>query len=252
MILCLDIGNSQIFGGLYEGDEIKLRFRHASALNSTSDQLGVFLKTVLKENGVDGNLHIQKIHISSVVPSLDYSLRAACIKYFNIDPRFLTSRIKTALTIKTASPKELGSDLHAAAIGAIEKFPRKNIIIIDMGTATTFSAINKKREFLGVAILPGIRLSMEALYMNTAKLIAVDIIKPKSVIGRNTRHSIQAGLYFGQLGMIRELNREITEEYFKNDPPIIIGTGGFSGLFEPEKVFDHVLPDLILEGLKNL
>ncbi|HEV2614232.1 MAG TPA: type III pantothenate kinase [Gammaproteobacteria bacterium] len=251
MQLCLDVGNSHIFGGIFNDDKISLRFRHATALHNTSDELGIFLKAVIKENGCDIK-KIKDIAISSVVPSLDYSLRSACIKYFNINPLFISSEIKTNLTIKIDQPSELGADLIADAVAATQLFPKKNIIIISMGTATTFSAINKKQEYLGVAILPGMRLSMEALQGNTAKLFAVEIMKPPSVLGKNTTASIQSGLYFGQLGVFREITQRITEEYFKDDAPVIIGCGGFSHLFEQEHIFTELMPDLILLGLKHI
>ncbi|MDX2163948.1 MAG: type III pantothenate kinase [Gammaproteobacteria bacterium] len=251
MQLCLDVGNSHIFGGIFDGTDLSLRFRHPTALHSTSDELGIFLKTVLRENNIDLS-NITDIGISSVVPSLDYSLRSACIKYFNINPLFINADIKTGLTIQIDNPHELGADLICDAVAASQHFPSKNIIIISMGTATTYSAISKNREFLGVSISPGMRLSMEALQGNTAKLFAVEIKKPTSVLGKNTTASIQSGLYFGQLGVFRELTQRISEEYFTDDSPIIIGCGGFSQLFEKEGVFTAWMPDLILQGLKHI
>jgi len=251
MQLCLDVGNSHIFGGIFDGNELTLRFRHPTTLHSTSDELGIFLKTVLRENSIDLK-NINGIGISSVIPSLDYSLRAACIKYFNITPLFLSADIKTGLTIHIDNPHELGADLIADAVGATQQFPNKNLIIISMGTATTYSAITKNREFLGVSISPGMRLSMEALQVNTAKLFAVEITKPASVLGKNTTASIQSGLYFGQLGVFREIIQRITEEHFKDESPIVIGCGGFSQLFEKEGVFTAWMPDLILQGLKTV
>lgn len=248
--LCLDVGNSQIFGGVFENNALKLRFRHATTFNNTSDQLGVFLKTMLKENHF--NKKIDKIHISSVVPTLDYSLRSACIKYFNIDPVFVSAHMSLGLKIKINHPNELGADLIASSLAAIHHYPRKNIVLIDMGTATTISVINQKQEYLGVAILPGMKLSMDVLHGNTAKLLAVEIIEPPAVIGKNTAASIQSGIYFAQLGVIREITARVTAEYFQHKKPIIIGTGGFSYLFEKENIFTAILPDLILEGLKDI
>jgi type III pantothenate kinase len=249
MILCLDVGNSHIFGGVFDSTNLKLRFRHATTTNYTSDQLGVFLKNVLRENTLDYK-QIKKIAISSVVPPLDYSLRAACIKYFEVDPLFVNSTITTDLKIQTYNPHEVGADLIATSIAALKEFPQKNLIIISMGTATAFSVITKECEYLGASFLPGMKLSMEALHSNTAKLFPVEITKPKSVVGKNTAESIQSGLYFGQLGVIREITERITQEYFSDSPPLIIGTGGFSYLFETENIFTYIMPDLILEGLR--
>ncbi len=251
MMLCLDVGNSHIFGGVFDDTQLKLSFRHATMSNHTSDQLGIFLRNVLRENDLGEQL-IKKIAISSVVPSMDYSLRAGCIKYFNIDPLFVSANIVTDLHIKIYNPQELGADLITNAIAAKAEFPHKNIIVISMGTATTFCAVTKHSEHLGVAILPGMKLSMDALHTNTAKLVAVEIMKPRSVIGKNSTESIQSGLYFGQLGVMREMIHRITTEYFSDEAPVIIGTGGFSHIFESEKIFTAIMPDLILQGLRQV
>ena len=161
MILCLDVGNSQIFGGLFEQQKIQLKFRYSTRKEATSDELGVFLKNVLNENGIDHH-KVTEIAISSVVPSLDYSLSSACKKYFNIVPFILKAGVKTGLLIKIKNPLELGADLIAGAMAAVDQFPGKNLIIVDFGTATTFAAISSKKEYLGTVILSGVRLSMQA------------------------------------------------------------------------------------------
>lgn len=143
MILCIDVGNSHIYGGVFDGDEIKLRFRHTSKV-STSDELGIFLKSVLRENNCSPET-IRKIAICSVVPQVDYSLRSACVKYFSIDPFLLQAGVKTGLNIKYRNPVEVGADRIANAIAATHSFPNQNIIVIDFGTATTFCAISHKK-----------------------------------------------------------------------------------------------------------
>jgi type III pantothenate kinase len=248
MILCLDVGNSQIFGGVFDKDQLLLRFRHDTTVSSTSDQLGIFLKSALRENNITAK--ISNIAICSVVPSLDYSLRSACIKYFNLEPTFLSTDIQTGLNFQYINPAELGADRIANAIAAMHAFPNKNLIVIDFGTATTFCVITKNHVYLGGAILAGMKLSMNALQTNTAKLFAVEIVKPDNVVGRSTKENIQSGLYFGQLGIIREFTQRITVEHFKDETPVIIGTGGFSHLFEQEGIFTKVMPDLILHGLR--
>jgi type III pantothenate kinase len=249
MILCLDVGNSQIFGGVFDGDTIQFRFRYNSKLNSTSDQLGVFLRSVLHENNIDIN-EIKEIAICSVVPHMDYSLRSACVKYFKIEPFVLQAGKKTGLKIKYRNPLEVGSDRIANAIAASHLFPNKNLIIADFGTATTICAISNKKEYLGGVILAGMRLSMEALVQNTAKLSAVEILKPEVALGRSTSEGIQIGLYYSQLATIKALSKDIKAEYWKDEKFLLIGTGGFSHLFQDAKIFDHIMPDLVLEGLK--
>ena len=248
MILTLDIGNTQIFGGVYSEDELVFQFRKYSKQQFSSDEMGIFLVNVLEHNDIDpGN--IEKISICSVVPQINYHIRNACIKYFNLDPFFLKPGVKTGLKIKYRNPQEVGADRISNAIAGINLFPDRNLIIIDFGTATTFCVISKEKEYLGGIILPGLYISMEALERNAAQLPKVEIIELQSVIGRSTTESIQSGLYFGQLGMIKELKQRITKEAFKDDPPLIIGTGGFSSLYQNAGIFDEVIPALVLQGL---
>ena len=249
MLLCLDVGNSQIFGGVFKANKILLRFRHETHRTTTSDQLGVFLKNVLRENNIDPS-EIKNIGISSVVPSIDYSLGSACIKYFNIDPFWLRAGVKTGLKIKTKNPAEIGGDLIATAISGVDAFPGKNIIIADFGTATTFVPISKDKEFLGAVIQAGIRTSMKALQTNTDQLPSVQIVKPDDILGRDSVSAIQSGLYYGQIGAMKEILTGITNSAFRNEKPVTIGTGGFSQLIENEKILDVVMPDLVLEGIR--
>lgn len=247
MILCLDVGNSHIFGGVFADGQIKMRFRYDTKQPHTSDQIGVFFRNVLRENNVDPG-KIKKIAIASVVPGIDYSLRSACIKYFDIEPFVLQAGVKTGLKIRTHNPAEVGPDLIAEAIAGVHQYPGKNLIIVDFGTATTYLAVNSKQEFLGVTILPGFKTAMEALKTNAAALPEVEIIKPEAMLGRNTIQCIQAGLYYSQLATLKELTRGISQQCFQ-DEPVIIGTGGFSYLFEGEAIFTHLAPDIVLEGL---
>ncbi len=248
MILCLDVGNSQVFGGIIDNNKILLRFRYDSRSAYSSDQYGIFLKAVLRENHIDCST-IKHIAICSVVPNIDYSLRAACIKYFSIPPFFLQPYSKTGLEIKYINPLELGADRLANAIAAVDLYPQQNLIIVDFGTATTICAISANKEYLGGVILAGIQLSMNALQSNTAKLFPVQIIQPKNVIGHTTTESIQSGLYFSQLATVKEVTNHICANQFAAQAPIIIGTGGFAALFETENIFSVILPDLVLHGL---
>ena len=251
MLLCLDVGNSQVFGGIFQGDELQIQFRRTSQNNSSSDELGVFFRSVLRENNVDPNL-ISKVAICCVVPDMLYSLRACCQKYFDLDPLILRPGIKTGLKIQYKDPKEVGADRIADAVGALILFPRRNLIVADFGTATTVCAITKNKEFLGGNIIPGVRLSMEALEERTAQLPSVEILPPQSALGRTTIESIQSGLYWSNVGMVRELVARITNEEFSAEPPLVVATGGFAQLFNRENLFDEVIPDLILAGLREV
>lgn len=248
MILCLDVGNSQIHGGVFNDNELLFQFRRTSVQRSSSDELGVFFRAVLRENKIDPD-DIQEIAICCVVPDLLYSLRSCCQKYFSLEPLVLRPGVKTGLKIGYRDPKEVGADRIGDAIGAVELYPGKNLIVVDFGTATTLCAISKDKEFLGGNILPGVQLSMEALEERTAQLPSVEIRRPKSAIGRTTIESIQGGIYWSNVGMVKELVSRITAEEFANDPPIVVGTGGFAHLFDREELFDQVVSDLILVGL---
>lgn len=250
MILTLDVGNTQLYGGVFQDDDLKFQFRFKLGGGSSSDELGVFLRGVLRENGVDPQ-SITKIALCSVVPDVVHSLRGACLKYFNREPFMLQAGVKTGLQIKYRNPLEVGADRIANAIAAVQNFPGKDIVIVDLGTATTFCVVNKEKHYLGGVIAPGMRLSMEALEANTAKLPAVEIKAPESIVGRSTVESIQSGLYFGHLSLLKHLTTDIKEQVLKNPQAIVIGTGGFSRLFEKENVFDITIPELVLFGLKQ-
>ena len=250
MLLCLDVGNSQIYCGIYVADKLTLSFRRTSTVRSSSDELGIFLRSALRENGVEPN-EIEQIAICCVVPDMLYSLRSCCQKYFDIDPLIMRPGIKTGLKIGYKDPKEVGADRIADAIGAVKLHPDRNLIVIDFGTATTVCAISRAPEFLGGNIIPGVRLSMDALEEKTAQLPSVEIVPVTSAIGRTTIQSIQNGLYWSNVGMVKELVARMTQEAFADDPPIVIGTGGFAHLFDGQDLFDEVVPDLILEGLRE-
>lgn len=249
MILALDVGNSQIFGGVFDGDKLLAQFRQTSKSGASSDEMGVFLRSVLRENDIDPT-QIKKIAVCSVVPDIVHSIRNCCKKYFQINPFILQSGVKTGLKIKYRNPVEVGADRIANAIGALHLYPGKNLIICDFGTATTYCAVSADKDYYGGLIVPGMRISMEALEAKTAKLPTVEIIAAKEIVGRSTVESIQSGLYFGNLAMIKEISSRIKKEYFDGKNTIVIGTGGFSRLFENEKAFDIIAPDLVLAGLK--
>ena len=152
MILCLDIGNTQVYGGVFEGDRSLVQFRRTSQAQSSSDEMGVFFRAVLRENEIDPD-DLTEVGVCCVVPDLLYSLRACCQKYFGLEPLVLKPGIKTGLQIRYRDPREVGADRIADAVGAISLFPDRNLIVADFGTATTVCAITKDKEFLGGNIL---------------------------------------------------------------------------------------------------
>ena len=178
-----------------------------------------------------------------------HSLKGACQKYFNITPFVLQAGVKTGLKIKYRNPLEVGADRIANSIAATHAYPNQNLVIVDLGTATTFCAITSDKDYLGGAIIPGLRISMEALESRTAKLPSVEILKPDYACGRSTIESIQSGLYYSHLGAMKELIDRYQKEIFQGKKPFVIGTGGFSRLFQGTGIFDAELPDLVLYGL---
>lgn len=250
MLLCLDVGNTQIFGGVFQGAELKLTFRRTSQIRASSDEYGTFLRTVLRENALDPEL-IDGGAICSVVPDVVHSLRNCFRKYFQLDPFVLQPGAKTGLKVRYRNPLEVGADKIANAIGALERYPGRNLLIVDFGTATTLCAVSKDKDYLGGVITPGIHTSMAALESNTARLPVVEIVRPAEILGRSTVESIQSGLYHGTLAVVRALAASVTERHFPHERPVVLGTGGYGRLFEEEGVFDAFLPELALLGLRR-
>jgi type III pantothenate kinase len=250
MILTLDVGNSQIHGGVFDGDALRLQFRKTTHPIGSSDEIGVFLRGVLRENRVDPAA-IRRVAVCSVVPPAAYPLRAACVKYFDCEPFVLQAGVKTGLKIKYRNPAEVGADRVANAIAATHRRPAENCVVVDCGTATTFDVVTAGGDYLGGAILPGLGISVESLSTRTARLPAVEIARPGTALGRSTVESIQAGLYHGHVGAIRQLVGELTREAFSGARPVVLGTGGFARLFEAEGLFDEIVPELVLFGLKQ-
>ncbi len=248
MLLCLDVGNSQIFGGVFEGAGLRATFRRTSNIRASSDEYGTFFRAVLRENGVDPAA-VSMAAICSVVPDVVHSLRNCFRKYFGFEPFVLQPGARTGLRIRYRNPLEVGADKIANAIGAMARFPGRNLLIVDFGTATTLCAVSRDKEYLGGIITPGIHTSMAALEANTARLPAVEIVRPPELLGRSTVESIQSGLYYGTLATVRALAGAVTEVHFAGDKPVVLGTGGFGRLFEEEGVFDAFVPELPLIGL---
>jgi type III pantothenate kinase len=247
-MLCLDIGNSHMHGGVFVKDVLQFQFRKASKTGSSSDEYGVFLRGVLRENNIDPN-EIKSIALCSVVPEVIYSISACCTKYFDINPFILQAGVKTGLQIGYKNPLEVGADRIANAIAITHMFTNENVVVIDLGTATTFCAISKTKHYLGGVIMPGLKMSMSALEAGASKLGSVEIIQKQQTLGKSTTDSIQSGLYFGSLGAMKEIINNLQEQTFKGKKPLVIGTGGFTTIYRDSDIFDEIIPDLVLKGL---
>jgi type III pantothenate kinase len=248
MILCLDVGNHHIFGGAFIGDQLQFQFRYNSRQGASSDEIGVFLRNVLRENSLDPDA-IEHIALCSVVPHLVHSIRSACVKYFSKSPFILRSGVKTGLKIRCHNPQEIGSDRIGNAVAAAHHFPGKDLIIIDLGTATTMCAVSQDKAYLGGTILAGVKISLEVLQAKTAQLPMVEIVKPRHAVGQNTEENLQSGAYYGTIGAIKELTKRFEDEVFQGRRATVIGTGGFARFLGEENIYHHFVPDLILQGL---
>ena len=250
MVLTLDVGNTHMTGGLFDEDKLVLQFRRTTDTGNSSDEIGLFMRSVIRENSFHWQ-KVERIGICSVVPSINYSLSSAMKKYFNMEPLFIQAGIKTGLKLKYSNPKEIGADRIAGAIGAVSLYPNKNIVIIDMGTATTIDCITKDKEYLGGSILTGLRIGADALATGTAKLPSVEIAKPEHVCGTNTVEAIQSGLYYGHAGAVKEITYLYQKNIFNGEKPFVIGTGGFSRIFEEYNLYNTICPELVLRGVKK-
>lgn len=248
MVLTLDVGNTQIFGGVFDDDKIRLRFRRNSRTGASSDEIGIFLRSVLRENDI-AHGDIKQVAICTVVPEVLHSVKNACLKYFNLNPFILQAGVKTGLKVKYKNPLEVGSDRIANAIAGTHKYPGENLLIIDFGTATTFCAVSAEKEYLGGVIIAGIGISAEALEQRTSRLPTVEIVRPETCLAKTTVESIQSGLYFGTMGQVKEIGGRIIDEAFEGKKPRIIGTGGIASMFTKAGIFDEENPDLVLHGL---
>jgi len=250
MLLCCDVGNTQLYAGVYDGEDLKATFRRTSNARASSDEFGIFLRAALRENGVAPEA-ITMAAICSVVPDVVHSLRNCFRKYFKFEPFLLQAGVKTGLKIRYRNPLEVGADKIANAIGGVSRYPGRNLLIVDFGTATTVCAVTRDKEYLGGVITLGIHGSMAALESNTARLPAVEIVRPAEILGRSTVESIQSGLYYGALATVRSLIDLVAARHFADDKPLVLGTGGFARLFDQENLFDEFLPELPLIGLRR-
>jgi type III pantothenate kinase len=248
MLLCLDIGNTQIHGGVFDGGRLRAQFRKTTHPLASADELGVFIPAVLRENSLDPKA-IKRVALCSVVPAAVHSIRGVCGKYFGCQPFILQAGAKTGLKVRYRNPHEVGADRIANAIAATRRHPGRDLLVIDCGTATTFDVVTAAGEYLGGAILPGVGISAEMLASRTARLPSVEIARPEVALGRTTVESIQSGLFHGHVGAMRHLTTVLSREAFAGPLPYLIGAGGFAPLFSAEGVFDEILPELALWGL---
>ncbi len=248
MLLVINVGNTNIILGVYDGKKLLAHWRLGTVKERTSDEFGAFFMDFFRNENLEVS-GIEAVVIASVVPPIMYSLEHAVRKYIKTEPILIGPGIKTGINIKYENPRELGADRIVNAVAACEIYGGP-VIVVDFGTATTFNAISSKGEFLGGVICPGIKISAEALFQRTAKLPRIELSKPESVIGRNTAVSMQAGIFHGYVGQVNHIVNKIKKE-MKEEKIRVIATGGLARLIASEaESIDEINGHLTLEGLR--
>lgn len=248
MLFAMDIGNTNIKCGLYEEHVLLHSFRLATETEWTSDQYGVELLAFLKHLGIAPD-NIHGVMVSSVIPSINYTIEHAFRVYFGCKPLFVGPGIRTGINILYNNPKELGADRIVNAVAAYDLFGGP-VITVDFGTATSFGAVSDNGDFLGGAICTGIRISAEALTSNTAKLPRIELTQPDHIICRSTVSAMQAGIIYGYVGQVKYIVEKMKAEM---GPARVVATGGFSSLIAKETgVIDEIVPTLTLLGLERI
>ena len=250
MLLAIDLGNTNIKYGVFDGDKLLASFRVSSRISRTADEYGSVLVGLLSDSGIKKS-DIDGIIFSSVIPALNYTICHMCEYFFGICPIMIGPGIKTGLNIKAENPREVGADIIVNSVSAFKKYGGP-IVVIDFGTATTFDVITDKCELLGVVIAPGIKTSLEGLATKTAQLPMVELDAPKSVIGKNTKHCMQAGIIFGFAGLVENILKRIKKELGLDDIKVV-ATGGLGEIIAKEvKLINLVDRTLTLDGLKTI
>ena len=250
MLLAIDIGNTNTTLGIFINDELKHHWCISTSSQRTSDEIGIMLLSLFQHANEDYKL-IKDVIICTVVPTITHSLINAIKKYFNIEPVLVGPGTKTGINIKYENPREVGADKIVNAVAALKLYGG-SLIIVDFGTATTFCAINRNRDYLGGVICPGITISAEALFEKASKLPRVEILEPKKIIGRTTVTSMQSGMFYGYVGQVEyivaEVKKEMHEENIK-----VIATGDLANHISSRcHCVDHVNRLLTMYGLKEV
>ncbi len=249
MLLAIDIGNTNIVWGVFDGSKLLADWRVGTDHAKTTDEYAILLLDLLRVEGISPE-SIKDVILSSVVPPLTPLFEELSETYLHCLPLLVSADLETGLSIKYANPAEVGSDRIVNAVAAYRRYGGP-LIIVDFGTATTFCAVTADGEYLGGAIAPGLRISAEALYARAAKLPKIELVRPKTTIGRDTVTSMQAGLIFGYAGLVDELVRRIQRELGRD--ALVVATGGLAGLIAPEsQTIREVRQQLTLEGLALL
>jgi type III pantothenate kinase len=251
MLLAIDIGNTNIVLGVFEGTTLVRNWRLATARERTADELGLMVSDLLERAKI-ATPSIDGVVLASVVPQLTGPMIEMSTRYLGLTPLNVEPGIDLGMANLYAHPSEVGADRLVNGVAAYEAYGRERgvpLVVLDFGTATTFDAISAKGEYLGGVICPGIQISADALFQRAARLPRIDVRKPANVIGRTTVASMQSGLFFGYVGMVEGLVRRVREEL--GGHAFCVATGGLAEVIAPETdVVDAIDRDLTLQGLR--
>ncbi len=249
MLLTIDIGNTQIVSGVFDGQTLQSSWRLSTEHTKTADEYGIVFASLIRESGIQAK-EVHGTIISSVVPPLTPTIESMIETFFQHSPLIVSPDFPFGLTLDYANPQEIGTDRLVNAAAAFASY-RTHLIIVDFGTATTFCTVTKDGRYLGGAIAPGIKSAAEALHHHTAKLPNVELTRPKSVIGTDTTSSIQSGLIFGYAGLVDAIVNRIEQEIGRSTK--VVATGGLASILAPvSKTIQEIRPSLTLEGLELL
>ena len=247
MILTIDVGNTNITCGVFDGDVIVASFRITTKMPRTSDEYGMILYNLLEQNNIQP-MDIGDAIICSVVPNVMHSLRGGLVKYFHITPIIVEAGIKTGIRIVTPNPQQIGADRIVDAVGAYEIYGGP-VLVIDFGTATTYDFVDESGAFLGGITAPGIRISAKALSEDAAKLPEIEIKKPESILGKDTITSMQAGIVYGHIGQTEYIINKVKEEVGLENVKTVL-TCGLGRIIANDTTFIHIYdPNLTLKGI---
>lgn len=247
MILTLDVGNTNMTGGVFSGDDIVATFRITTKMPRTSDEYGMLLCNVLQQNKINP-CEIKDAIICSVVPNVMHSLASAMIKYLDIKPIIVGADLETGLRIELPNPKQVGADRIVDAVAAYELYGGP-VLVMDFGTATTYDIVDGTGAFIGGITAPGIRTAGKALWQDAAKLPEIEIAKPEKVVGTDTITSMQSGLVYGQIGQTEYLVKKVKEETGLTDLRVV-ATGGLGRIIaEATDAIDVYDANLTLKGI---
>ncbi len=250
MLLVIDVGNTNIVLGVWKGQELLQRYRLRTIPGRTSDELSVLLLDLFRNSGIDARP--SGAIISCVVPDQLGALQQTCETVFGVKALVVGPGIRTGLPILADNPREVGADRIVNAVAAYKRV-QSACVVVDFGTATTFDCVSTKGEYLGGIIAPGFQISADALTRRTSKLPRVEVARPRTVIGRNTIHSMQSGLFFGYVSLVDGLVSRVRAELGAEVSPRILATGGLAGIIATEsEAIEEVVEDLTLEGLRIL